>query len=181
MINEVEQSERYGDFKENAGTMQLIKDLMRKSNNWALMPFYQKESLDMIAHHIGVILTGNSDEIDFWQKISTYAQLVEMELTPACGPVMEVDTQKAWKEMTKHQPQIEDPDGIPVISWTNNIFGEQPVDDDVLVEVKFKDGKTEIRRAGRWTWCIESLHSTSTIIQFRILSDKEVKEHKANE
>jgi hypothetical protein len=72
-----QRSKTHGDFRENGRIMQLLKENIRATVNWKQLPNEQKEALEMIAHKIGRICTGNPNEPDHWKDIAGYATLVE--------------------------------------------------------------------------------------------------------
>lgn len=71
----------HGDFTDNAAIMQALKEVIRQGINWAdrLTPV-QREALEMIAHKIGRILTGNPNVHDHWDDIAGYATLVSQRI-----------------------------------------------------------------------------------------------------
>jgi len=75
-----ERGDRYGEFDEHARITQGIKDRMRDSKNWLMLPDDMKEALEMAAHKIGRILNGDPDYVDSWTDIIGYTRLVEKRL-----------------------------------------------------------------------------------------------------
>jgi hypothetical protein len=71
-----ERGNRYGDFSSNATTTQLIKQAINLGDTANKLSFYQRESLEMIAHKISRIVNGDANYIDSWVDIIGYAQLV---------------------------------------------------------------------------------------------------------
>ncbi len=71
-----ERGNRYGDFSSNATTTQLIKQAINLGDTVDKLAFYQRESLEMIAHKISRIVNGDANYIDSWVDIVGYAQLV---------------------------------------------------------------------------------------------------------
>lgn len=71
-----ERGNRYGDFASNATTTQLIKQAMNLGDTADKLAFYQRESLEMIAHKISRIVNGDANYMDSWVDIVGYAQLV---------------------------------------------------------------------------------------------------------
>lgn len=70
----------HGAFKDNAAGAQRIKDILRDGENWRRMSDVQRESLDMIAHKIARILSGNPFYRDHWVDIAGYAKLAALTL-----------------------------------------------------------------------------------------------------
>lgn len=75
-----ERGNRYGDFATHAGISQSLKEVMVATPQWAEMPTYQREALEMIAHKIARILNGDSNYADSWHDVAGYARLVEERL-----------------------------------------------------------------------------------------------------
>ncbi len=71
-----ERGNRYGDFSSNATTTQLIKQAINLGDTANKLSFYQRESLEMIAHKISRIVNGDANYMDSWVDIIGYAQLV---------------------------------------------------------------------------------------------------------
>lgn len=79
----------HGDFTDNGRIMQALKDLIHNHKNGAndvptfpyLSPAH-REALDMIAHKIGRILSGNANERDHWIDIAGYATLAADRCKP---------------------------------------------------------------------------------------------------
>lgn len=73
-----ERAKTHGDFISNSSIMQTLKQVMRTQGvNWDTLTASQKESLEMIQHKIGRILSGNPNEPDHWKDIAGYATLVQ--------------------------------------------------------------------------------------------------------
>lgn len=75
-----QRAETHGKFHENSKLSQAIKREIRNSPKWGVLTASQKEALDMIAHKIGRILSGNPDHVDHWADIAGYATLVQNAL-----------------------------------------------------------------------------------------------------
>jgi hypothetical protein len=69
---------QYGQYKVVSQISQDIKNIMRQSPNYYVMPDYARESLDMIANKMARILNGNYYLNDSWHDIGGYAALVVM-------------------------------------------------------------------------------------------------------
>jgi len=74
-----ERGKTHGDYAVHAYITQELKRVMAEAGNDLLTPV-QRESLDMIAHKIGRILTGNPNHQDHWDDIAGYARLASKEL-----------------------------------------------------------------------------------------------------
>ena len=67
--------ETHGDYSTTAFIIQSLKSIMQDTANWAILNSTQKESLEMIAHKMGRILSGDPNFRDHWADIAGYAQL----------------------------------------------------------------------------------------------------------
>ena len=81
----VERGKTHGPFDVHARITQELKGVMVNSPNWAGMSYAQKESLEMVAHKIGRILSGNPDHLDHWDDMAGYSTLVGNALRKAAG------------------------------------------------------------------------------------------------
>lgn len=72
---------RYGDFAEHARITHNVKRAMADSPNWATLPDYMREALEMVAHKVGRILNGDPFYADSWHDIAGYSKLVDNRLT----------------------------------------------------------------------------------------------------
>lgn len=70
----------HGDFKENARISQALCHIMRLGVNWDKLSLVQREALEMIAHKISRILSGNYNEPDHAHDIAGYATLMERDI-----------------------------------------------------------------------------------------------------
>jgi len=70
----------HGPFTGNAGVSQQLQATMRASANWHALDATQREALQIIAHKIGRILSGDPNYADHWHDIGGYARLIEDEL-----------------------------------------------------------------------------------------------------
>ena len=75
-----ERGGRYGEFFQNAELAQDLKDVLRRAESWADLPYDICEALEMIQHKIARILNGDPNYIDSWTDIIGYARLVEKRL-----------------------------------------------------------------------------------------------------
>ena len=69
---------QYGQYKIVGQISQDIKDVIKQSPNYSIMPAYARESLDMIANKMARILNGDFFLNDSWHDISGYSALVVM-------------------------------------------------------------------------------------------------------
>lgn len=76
-----ERGKRYGSFKENANISQRLCEIirehgdLRESYGQEPLTNYQQEALEMIAHKMARIISGDAYYDDNWIDISGYAQL----------------------------------------------------------------------------------------------------------
>ena len=75
-----ERQTTHGDFADHAQTTQLLKTVMHSQPGWSKLSAMQRESLDMIVHKIGRVLSGNHNHADHWIDIQGYARLIEERL-----------------------------------------------------------------------------------------------------
>ena len=91
-----ERGKRYGKFTGHADITQQIKRIMQTHEverddpqiprrSWDILAADQKEALDMIAHKIGRILSGDPNYHDSWIDICGYAKLVADRLEVSNG------------------------------------------------------------------------------------------------
>lgn len=67
---------KYGPFKYQGALAQALKQTMRQGLSWEELPPEQREALDMIAHKISRVVSGEVGYLDSWVDIAGYAQLV---------------------------------------------------------------------------------------------------------
>lgn len=70
-----ERGKTHGNFLDNASVSQQIKASLRQGPNYAVLTVTQLEALDMIAHKMARIVSGNANEPDHWRDIGGYAAL----------------------------------------------------------------------------------------------------------
>jgi hypothetical protein len=94
LLNEREKT--HGPYSLKARIIQRMKEVMRDNTNWDRLSDTQRESLDMIVHKIGRILSGDANHADHWDDIAGYAKLIPRDLAPAvrlceagCGALWE--------------------------------------------------------------------------------------------
>jgi hypothetical protein len=75
-----ERSKRYGVFADHAHISQELKQIIGTSAGWAGLAADQREALEMIAHKIGRILSGDPNYADSWHDIAGYAALIDNRL-----------------------------------------------------------------------------------------------------
>jgi len=75
-----ERQATHGDYKNTSVTAQHIKGLIRGGESYPELILAQRESLDMIATKIARIVSGDPNEIDHWEDIAGYANLIVREL-----------------------------------------------------------------------------------------------------
>lgn len=97
-----ERGKRYGEFAEHARITQNIKAAMIDSPNWASLPAYQKEALEMVAHKFGRLLNGDFMYEDNLVDTVGYAQLALDDTKAANAKVAELQQNKNVLSMAKH-------------------------------------------------------------------------------
>jgi hypothetical protein len=76
----VEREKTHGPYKVKAKIIQDLKCAMEIAEGWDNLNDMQRESLHMIAHKIGRILSGNPNCADHWDDVAGYARLVSKSL-----------------------------------------------------------------------------------------------------
>jgi hypothetical protein len=76
----VEREKTHGPYKVKAKIIQDLKCAMELTEGWDNLNDMQRESLHMIAHKIGRILSGNPNCADHWDDVAGYARLVSKSL-----------------------------------------------------------------------------------------------------
>ena len=81
-----EREKTHGSFRDNSQVSQEIKNIVesRMRNQGNYLPAHMLEALDMIIHKIARISVGNPHEVDHWQDIAGYAELVVREMKREC-------------------------------------------------------------------------------------------------
>lgn len=72
-----ERAKTHGDYTGHANTTQALKDVIRGGRTYGMLDAHERETLDMIAHKIGRIVSGNPHFADHWHDIAGYATLSE--------------------------------------------------------------------------------------------------------
>jgi hypothetical protein len=78
-----EREKTHGDFRDHAYISQFLKENMRRMAAWHNLSECQRESLEMIAHKIARIISGNPSFKDHWDDIAGYATLISKQLDDA--------------------------------------------------------------------------------------------------
>ena len=68
----------HGDFKQGAVISQGLCETLRLGCNWHTLSAAQREALEMMAHKMARIVSGNADFADHWHDIGGYARLAEV-------------------------------------------------------------------------------------------------------
>ena len=83
-----ERQKTHGEYGEHARCTQEIIRVLQAERGYPTLTDMQKESLHMIAHKMGRIVTGNPNIEDHWDDIAGYAVLISQRLR---SPVMVFD------------------------------------------------------------------------------------------
>lgn len=75
-----ERGKTHGDYSDHARITQRLKDVMKASPKWGELSDIQKETLEMNAHKVGRVLSGDPNHLDHWDDIAGYARLVSQRL-----------------------------------------------------------------------------------------------------
>jgi hypothetical protein len=76
-----EREKTHGPYTEKARIIQGLKEVMRSGSGWYGLSDVQRESLEMIVHKIGRILSGDPNCVDHWDDLAGYAKLVSRDVT----------------------------------------------------------------------------------------------------
>lgn len=77
-----ERKKTHGEYLDHADITQRLKDVIRSGRTYGECSAHERETLDMIAHKIGRIVSGNPHFQDHWHDISGYAKLSEDRNAP---------------------------------------------------------------------------------------------------
>ncbi len=69
-----------GNFGDMSGLAQGFKFVLRRGKNWEPLAPAGKEALELIAARIAMILSGDPNSADHWNKLAMYARLMGKEL-----------------------------------------------------------------------------------------------------
>lgn len=72
-----ERAKTHGEYKSHARVTQALKEVIRTGDTYGQCSDHEKETLDMIAHKIGRIVSGDPHFTDHWHDIAGYARLSE--------------------------------------------------------------------------------------------------------
>lgn len=67
----------HGEYLDHAEVTQRLKEVIRSGRSYVECSPHERETLDMIAHKIGRIISGNPHFTDHWHDIAGYATLSE--------------------------------------------------------------------------------------------------------
>lgn len=70
-----ERARTHGDYNGHAAVTQMLKQIMRAAPKWGELKYHEQETLEMVAHKISRILTGDPHFHDHWHDIAGYATL----------------------------------------------------------------------------------------------------------
>ena len=81
-----ERQSTHGEYAEHARVTQQTLRLWEREKNWPTLTDMQKETLHMISHKVGRILTGNPDVADHYDDIAGYSRLISQRLEKPVVP-----------------------------------------------------------------------------------------------
>jgi hypothetical protein len=88
-----ERAKTHGDYTEHALCTQDIMFTLMSHRNWSRLTADQKETLHMIAHKMGRVVTGNPDVADHWDDMAGYAKLSGDRVRERLGAAEDTETQ----------------------------------------------------------------------------------------
>ena len=76
-----------GNYRQMCATIRCLKKVVESSYNHSSghLTDDQEESIYMICHKLGRLLTGNPNKFDHWHDIEGYANLISSRLKPSCS------------------------------------------------------------------------------------------------
>lgn len=89
-----ERQSTHGEYAEHAAATQSIMDVLRSHRNWSVLPPMVRETLHMIAHKMGRIVTGDPCHQDHYDDIAGYATLISQRLGTIIGQVQRLRDQQ---------------------------------------------------------------------------------------
>lgn len=72
-----ERKKTHGEYNDHADITQRLKDVIRSGRTYGQCAPHERETLDMIAHKIGRVVSGDPHFADHWHDIAGYARLSE--------------------------------------------------------------------------------------------------------
>lgn len=110
-----ERAKTHGDYTEHADCTQEIMAVLAKHRRFSGLAADQRETLHMIAHKMGRVVTGNPDIADHWDDIAGYAKLsgdrvrqrLEKAAEPTAGYVAQDTETKAMNAYTRGRRQAQ--------------------------------------------------------------------------
>lgn len=102
-----ERGKTHGEYSEHARCTQTIMRALMAERNWSDLPDIMKESLHMIAHKMGRVVTGNPYVHDHWDDTSGYAVLVSQRIDALLEARRPRDTET--EQMRAHVARTEHP------------------------------------------------------------------------
>ena len=140
-----ERGARYGAFPAFSDVTQTLKAIFKSKmgEKWDLLADDQKEALEMIAHKLARIITGDPHYDDSWRDIAGYAQLVANRLAaPAAAPATDTDKPTANPVVGDKgtQTQTGEPCNCPICSLERALAGRsQGKAETTVVEISLDD------------------------------------------
>ena len=77
----------HGEYSEHARCTQAVLRALQAERGWPTLSDMQKETLHMIAHKMGRVVTGNPDVADHWDDIAGYSRLISQRLENPVAPI----------------------------------------------------------------------------------------------
>lgn len=90
-----EQIRTNGDFSDTAQLAQALKFALRQGKHWSALPMGAKEALEQMQTRISMILSGDPNHTDHWNKLAMYARVIAKSL--------ELDTTKPSNRLAEIQ------------------------------------------------------------------------------
>lgn len=93
-----ERRNTHGEYADHARCTQAILRACQAEKNWPILSDIMKESIHMIAHKLGRIVSGTPDVADHWADIAGYAVLVQHRIE---NPVEAYPSDDIWSALAR--------------------------------------------------------------------------------
>lgn len=93
-----ERQNTHGEYVDHARCTQAILRVCQAEKNWPVLSDIMKESIHMIAHKLGRIMSGTPDVADHWADIAGYAVLVQQRIEK---PIEAYPSDDLWSALAR--------------------------------------------------------------------------------
>lgn len=131
-----ERGTTHGEYLDHSEMTQNLKEVMREGLNWDALSSHEKETLEMIAHKIGRILSGQHAFADHWDDIAGYAKLSADRVRPGWKRANEVVREPFGLEKFVATGVVGTVDRTPNPNWENRAQNDEAVQEEGQPEQK---------------------------------------------